>query len=213
MLYVGCFLQAWIRKVFVVAKLAYLLASVNRRRMLRGLMTLNMSQDTKWLDVFCLWLLIGFLITSTLEVGVVYYFHIHTQPFNSPFSGTTQVSRYQKGRPKTNLEFTEARDSEWQWHLLGHMQVCTLLGQITMPAPHHSVLQAGRCPSCRPTNSVKALKAMLFPHKQCTTSTGSLDFCHAIGIMQRIFMGCYLRWPGVFLICLFSEAVFEKNHY
>jgi len=28
-----------------------------------------------------------------------------------------------------------------------------------MPAPHHSVfLQAG-CPSCRPTNSVKALKA------------------------------------------------------
>ena len=31
--------------------------------------------------------------------------------------------------------------------------------QIIMPAPHHSVfLQAG-CPSCRPTNSVKALKA------------------------------------------------------
>ena len=23
--------------------------------------------------------------------------------------------------------FTEARDSEWQWHLLGHMQVCTSL--------------------------------------------------------------------------------------
>jgi len=35
------------------------------------------------------------------------------------------VGRYQKG--KTNLEFTEARDSEWQWHQLGHMQVCTLL--------------------------------------------------------------------------------------
>jgi len=34
--------------------------------------------------------------------------------FNSPFSGTTQVSQYQKG--KTNLDFTEARDSEWQWH-------------------------------------------------------------------------------------------------
>jgi len=33
------------------------------------------------------------------------------------------VSRYQKG--KTNLDFTEARDSEWQWHRLGHMQVCT----------------------------------------------------------------------------------------
>ena len=36
--------------------------------------------------------------------------HTHTHPFNGPFSGTTQVSRYQKG--KTNLDFTEARDSE-----------------------------------------------------------------------------------------------------
>jgi len=35
------------------------------------------------------------------------------------------VSQYQKG--KTNLDFTEARDSEWQWHQLGHMQVCTSL--------------------------------------------------------------------------------------
>jgi len=49
----------------------------------------------------------------------------HTHPFNGPFSGTTQVSRYQKG--KTNLDLTEARDSEWQWHQLGHMQVCTSL--------------------------------------------------------------------------------------
>jgi len=35
------------------------------------------------------------------------------------------VSQYQKG--KTNLDFTEARDSEWQWHQLGHMQVCISL--------------------------------------------------------------------------------------
>jgi len=28
-----------------------------------------------------------------------------------------------------------------------------------MPTPHHSFLQAG-CPSCHPTNSVKALKAL-----------------------------------------------------
>jgi len=46
--------------------------------------------------------------------------------FNGPlFNGTTQVSQYQKG--KTNLHFTEARDSKWQWHQLGHMQVCTSL--------------------------------------------------------------------------------------
>jgi len=34
----------------------------------------------------------------------------HKHPFNGPLSGTTRVSRYLKG--KTNLDFTEARDSE-----------------------------------------------------------------------------------------------------
>jgi len=51
--------------------------------------------------------------------------HTHTHTFNGPSSGTTRVCRYQKG--KTNLDFTEARDSEWQWHQLGHMQVYTSL--------------------------------------------------------------------------------------
>ena len=48
--------------------------------------------------------------------------HTHTR-LTAHFSGTTRVSPCQKG--KTNLDFTEARDSEWQWHQLGHMQVCT----------------------------------------------------------------------------------------
>ena len=46
-------------------------------------------------------------------------------PFNGPLSGTTRVSRYRKG--KTNLDFAEARDSEWLWHQLGRMPVCTSL--------------------------------------------------------------------------------------
>jgi len=67
------------------------------------------------------------------------------------------VNRYQKG--KTNLDFTEARDSEWQRHQLGHMQVCiSLQTDNHASTPPLSFLQAG-CPSCRPTNSVKALKA------------------------------------------------------
>ena len=82
---------------------------------------------------------------------------LHT--FNGPLSGTTRVSRYQKGNRKTNLDFTEARDGEWQWHQLGHMQVCiSLQTDNHASAPPLSFLQAG-CPSCRPTNSVKALKA------------------------------------------------------
>jgi len=68
------------------------------------------------------------------------------------------VSQYQKG--KTNLDFTEARDSEWQCHQLGHMRVCTLLQTDNHAStPPLSFLQA-RCASCRPTNSVKALKAV-----------------------------------------------------
>jgi len=69
----------------------------------------------------------------------------HTHPFNGPFSMTTRVSRYQKG--KTNLDFTEPRDSEWQWHQLGHMQVCTSLQTDNHASnPPISFLQAG-CPS------------------------------------------------------------------
>jgi len=75
--------------------------------------------------------------------------------FNGPLSGTT---RYQKG--KTNLDFTEARDSEWQWHLPGHMQVRTLLQSDNHASTPPQLLQAG-CPSCHPTNSVKALKAII----------------------------------------------------
>ena len=72
-----------------------------------------------------------------------------------PFFGTTQVSQYQKG--KTNLDFTEAGDSEWQWQQLGHMQVCTLLQtDYHASTPPLSFLQFF---FLRPTNSVKALKA------------------------------------------------------
>jgi len=69
------------------------------------------------------------------------------------------VSRYQKG--KTNLDFTEARDSEWQWHQLDHMQVSISLQTDNHASNHHSVFLQAACPSCRPTNSVKALKARL----------------------------------------------------
>ena len=43
----------------------------------------------------------------------------HSHPFNGLLSKTTWVSRYQKG--KTSLDFTGARNTEWQWHQLGYM--------------------------------------------------------------------------------------------
>jgi len=49
------------------------------------------------------------------------------------------VTQCQKG--KTNLDFTEARDSGWQWHQLGHnasLHLAPESRQTTTPAPHHS---------------------------------------------------------------------------
>jgi len=83
------------------------------------------------------------------------------------------VSQYQKS--KTNLDFTAARDSEWQWHQLGFRQ-------ITMPASHHSVFLQARCPSCRPTNSVKALKAT----KKIMTKT--LKLLSVLKMKMRFFV-------------------------
>jgi len=67
------------------------------------------------------------------------------------------VGRYQKG--KTNLDFTEARDSEQQWHQLGYMQVCTSLQTDNHASTSPVSLLQARCPSCRQTNRVEALKA------------------------------------------------------
>jgi len=75
---------------------------------------------------------------------------IHTHTFNSLFKGTTRVGWYQKG--KTNLDFTEARDSEWQWHQLGHMQVCTLL-QTDNHVSTSPLYRLGALPATQPTAS------------------------------------------------------------
>jgi len=81
--------------------------------------------------------------------------------FNGPLSMTTQVGWYQKG--KTNLDFTEARDSEWQWHQLGHMQVCTSLQADNHAKPHRSVF-TGRMPFLPPNQQ-----------RQSTESNHDLD--------------------------------------
>jgi len=57
------------------------------------------------------------------------------------------VSQYQKG--KTNLDFTEARDSEWRWLQLGVCKSAPRSRQITTPAPHHSVF-TGQMPFLPP---------------------------------------------------------------
>jgi len=78
-------------------------------------------------------------------------------------SGTTQVSQYQKG--KTNLDFTGARDSEWQWHQLGHMQVCTSLQTDNHASTTLLIFFTGRMP-------------FLPPNQQCQSSVNSVKYYH-----------------------------------
>ena len=87
------------------------------------------------------------------------YTHAHTRThtFNGPFSGTSWVSQYQKG--ETNLDFTEARDSEWQWHQLGHMQVCTSLQTDTHAStPPLVFYRPDALPAAQPTQHQTTVK-------------------------------------------------------
>jgi len=92
----------------------------------------------------------------------------HTHTVNGPFQDYLGKP-VQKG--KTNVDFTEATDNEWQWHQLGH--VCTSLQTDNHAStPPLSFLEAG-CPSCRPTNSVKALKALSLNRSQNSPQTNN----------------------------------------
>jgi len=60
------------------------------------------------------------------------------------------VSRYQKGN--INLNFAEARDSEWQKHQLGRMQVCTSLQTDNYAStPPLSFYRTDALPAAQPT--------------------------------------------------------------
>ena len=87
-----------------------------------------------------------------MYIVLFFFYTTHTRPFDGPLSRTTRVSRYQKG--KTNLDFTEARDIEWQWHQLGRMQVCiSLQTDNHASTPQLSFYRPGALPAAQPTAS------------------------------------------------------------
>ena len=56
---------------------------------------------------------------------------------------------------KTKLDLNEAKDSEWQWHQLGDMQVCTLLqtDNHTSTLTTHVFYRLDALPAAQPTAS------------------------------------------------------------
>jgi len=67
--------------------------------------------------------------------------NIHTHPFNGPLI-VRDYPRELVSEGKTNQDFTEARDSEWQWHIAPDKEP-------RHAAPHHSVF-TGRMPFLPP---------------------------------------------------------------
>jgi len=65
------------------------------------------------------------------------------------------VSQYQKG--KTNLYFTEARDSEWQWH----MQACTSLQTDNHASTPVTQFFTGRMPFLPPNQQHQSTEGNL----------------------------------------------------
>ena len=126
-----------------------------------------------------------FYVTIVLFLNILWlkaHTHTNTHPFNGLFSRTTWVSLYEKG--KTNLDLTEATDSEWQWHQLGHMQVCTSLQQTTTPAPHHSVFYGpDALPTTQPTASKhwrhwkQSMKLLLGKHELAYVNVTVIKVC------------------------------------
>jgi len=76
----------------------------------------------------------------------------HSHPFNGPLSGTTRVSRYQKGKPIWILLKQEiVSGSGISWAIC---KSAPRSRQITMPASHHSVFyRPDALPATQPTAS------------------------------------------------------------
>jgi len=106
------------------------------------------------------------------------------------------VSRYQKG--KTNLDFTEARDSEWQWHQLGHMQVCTLLQTDNHASTPPLSFFTGRMPFLLPNQQRQStegnLTYLLLKLPYCYQASSQSVEC---GLLLHLQCGVCLQFTGV----------------
>ena len=101
----------------------------------------------------------GYIVMVIRIIHTNTHTHTHTHPFNGPFPGLPRWAGTRKVEPIWILLKQETvSGSGISW---ARCKSAPCSRQITTPASHYSVfLQAG-CPSCRPTNSVKALKGFV----------------------------------------------------
>ena len=122
-------------------------------------------------------------------------------PFNSLFSRTTWVSRYQKG--KTSLDLNEARDyrvsgcNGISWSICKQSAPCSV--QITTPTPHHLIF----------------LQTMLFlmPKQQCQSTVGNITDTTTHTLKKALHnrkRTAYMHWN--IAVCRITDTVTAHFH-
>ena len=91
--------------------------------------------------------------------GLIGHCYTHTR-LTALFMGLPRLASTRKA--KTNLNFTEARDSEWQWHQLGRMQVCTSLQTDNHASTPPLSFFTGQMPFLPPNQQHQSTEGTLF---------------------------------------------------
>ena len=120
---------------------------------------------------------------------------LNINPFNGPFPGLPRCAGTRKIKPLSILLKQETvSGSGISWAIC---KSAPRSSQITTPAPHQSVfLQAG-CLSCRPTDSVIALKQVANVHMSQLMPLPLTVFCvHKIPIGFTFLVPADLGSPG-----------------
>ena len=132
--------------------------------------------------------------------------HIHTHThLTALFPGLPRWAGTRKVKPI--WIFSEARDSEWQWHQLGHMQVCT-----SLQTENHA--------STPPLSFFTDRMSFLPPNQQRRSTGGSLwrmnfvvdDDCGCVQVPVRsACRGCRSWVTGAYLAASVSAATTTRE--
>ena len=102
---------------------------------------------------------------------------IFNYPFNGPFSGTTQVGRYQKG--KTNLDLLKQETVSGSGISWAICKSAPRSRQIITPAPHYSVFFTGRMP-------------FLPPNQQRQSTEGNSNYMQLVELHQNSTLSTWI---------------------
>ena len=129
-------------------------------------------------------------------------------PFNGPFPGLPRWAGTRKVKPIWILLKQETvSGSGISWTIC---KSAPLSRQITSPVPHHSVFLQARWPSCHPTNSVKALKA-IYKHTKINSflayrSAKQIVVCVYCGLRRSLNSWCLDNFSCYAVITIFSSV-------